>query len=118
VLDTVRVADLELLVLESLGGHVPAQVFLFAPDAGALFCGDYLIDLPSLSEREKSTLSLARFLMTSTNSDSRVFGREMTMLQELMRQSRARLEPVGVTARVFPGHGDFYAVADAEWRCA
>jgi len=107
--------DMELLVLESQGGHVSGQVFFFAPEQGALFCGDYLIDVPSLSDRTKSTLSLARALLTSTNSDSRVFSREMKALGELMRATQARLAPLGRTARVFPGHGDFYSMDEAEW---
>jgi len=110
-----RVGDLELQVLESLGGHVPAQVFFYAPSEGLLFCGDYLIDFRSLSERTKSFLSIARFLMTSTNSDSRVFGREMEQLARLMMETEARLRAQDKSARVFPGHGDFYSVEEAEW---
>ena len=56
VIGEFRVADLYFEILESHGGHVPAQIFLFEPNYGMLFCGDYLIDVPSLSDRTKSTL--------------------------------------------------------------
>jgi len=110
-----QVDDLELKLLESRGGHVPGQVFPFAPEQGILFSGDYLIDVLSLSDRAKSTLTLARLLITSTNSDSRVFGAEMEALKELMRETRRRLAPAGRQARVFPGHGDYYAVDEVDW---
>lgn len=115
VLGGFRVGDVDFLALESLGGHVAGQVFYYAPEEGLLFCGDYLIDVSSLSEREKQTLSIPKFLMTSTNSDSRVFGREMRQLRELMAAAHARLAPRGKTARVFSGHGGFYGVDEAGW---
>lgn len=110
-----EVGDVPFHVLESLGGHVPAQVFFFAPDHGLLFSGDYLIDVPSLSDRAKSTLSLARFLMTSTNTHSRLFAEEMLLLQHLLRENNAALRSKGRRARVFPGHGAFYFVDETEW---
>lgn len=115
IIGEVPVGDMVLHVLESLGGHVPAQVFFFARREGLLFCGDYLIDIRSLSDRTKSTLSIARFLMTSTNSDGRVFGREMRQLADLMMKVNAELASDGKSARIFPGHGDFYSVAEADW---
>lgn len=114
VLGAHRFEDVELLVLESLGGHIPGQVFFFAPEQGALFCGDFLIDVSSLSDRTKNTLSLPRYLLTSTNGDSRLFSREMKALRELMLETQRRLAQSGGTARVFPGHGDFYAMEEVE----
>lgn len=115
VLGGFRAGDVEFLVLESLGGHAAGQVFYFAPREGLLFCGDYLIDLPSLSERDKQTLAVFKHLMTSTNADSRVFNREMAMLRALMRDAQARLAPSGKAARVCSGHGWPYAVDEAGW---
>lgn len=112
---TVSLEDLRLHVLESHGGHVPGQVFFFEPELGCLFSGDYLIDLQSLSDRDKTTLSLARYLVMSTNSDSRMFSREMNALKALMRGTHHALAGQGKVARVFPGHGDFYAVGEADW---
>jgi glyoxylase-like metal-dependent hydrolase (beta-lactamase superfamily II) len=96
----------------------PTPRSVAAPAQGALFCGDFLIDVSSLSDRTKSTLSLPRYLLTSTNDDSRLFGREMNALRELMREAQQRLARTGATARAFPGHGDFYAVEEAQWFAA
>lgn len=115
IIGRVAVGDLELEVLESHGGHVPAQVFFYAPREGLLFCGDYLIDFRSLSERTKSTMSIPRFLLTSTNSDGGVFSSEMRALARLMVDAAARLRKDGRAAWVFPGHGDFYSVDEADW---
>ncbi|MBU1611944.1 MAG: MBL fold metallo-hydrolase, partial [Proteobacteria bacterium] len=112
---TVLVGDVELMALQSLGGHVSSQVFLYSADHGLLFSGDYLIDILSLTDRAKSTLSLARTLMTSTNIDSTLFAREMTRLQCLMLETDQALAPKNKRARIFPGHGFFYAVRDADW---
>jgi glyoxylase-like metal-dependent hydrolase (beta-lactamase superfamily II) len=108
-----ELADLQLLVLQSHGGHVPAQVFFYAPSQGALFCGDYLIDFASLSDRTKSALSIPRYLMTSTNSDGRMFAKEMKCLSELILAADADQRRSGRCATVFPGHGEFYRVRDA-----
>jgi hypothetical protein len=109
------VGDVQLAALASLGGHVASQAFLLDPEHGLLFSGDYLIDVQSLSDRTKSTLSLARRLMTSTNIDSALFAREMAMLKTAMLEIDAGLAARGRMARVFPGHGQFYAVRDAGW---
>jgi len=113
VLDRFAVGDLPFEVLESLGGHVPAQVFFLCREAGLLFCGDYLIDFGSLSDHEKARLSVPRYLMVSTNNDSGTFGREMLMLQRMMLDLDRQLAPQGKHARVFPGHGDPYHVEEA-----
>ncbi len=115
VIGEFRVADLCFEVLESHGGHVPAQVFLYEPEYGLLFCGDYLIDVPSLSDRTKSTLSIARYLMTSTNSDSRLFSKEMRSLKELLRITQAKVRKQGRTVMIFPGHGEFYRITETDW---
>ena len=118
VLGGFHVGDVEFLVLESLGGHVAGQVFFFAPMHGLLFCGDYLIDVASLSDRDKQTLSIPKYLMTSTNSDSRVFSKEMGQLRRLMLDVQQRLKQVGSTAMIFSGHGGLYSVDEAGWQDA
>lgn len=115
VIGKARVADLELLVLGSLGGHAAGQVFYFNPELGILFSGDYLLDAASLSPRERDALSVSKTLLTSTNADSAVFTREMGMLRQLMARTDAELRKKGRRAMVFPGHGDFYPVEQAGW---
>ncbi len=116
VIGRVPVADLDLLVLESLGGHASGQVFFFEPERGLLFCGDYLIDVPSLSDRDKAILSIPKYLVTSTNKDSAVFSREMALLKDLVMEADRRLARSGGTAWVFSGHGGMYTPAEAGWR--
>ncbi len=115
VIGEFQVADLHFEILESHGGHVPAQIFLLEPEYGLFFCGDYLIDVPSLSDRTKSTLSIARYLMTSTNSDSRLFGKEMRALKDLLREIQAHIADKGRTVMIFPGHGEFYRISETDW---
>jgi len=115
VLGRVQVADLELLALESLGGHVAGQVFYFGPEQGVLFTGDYLLDPASLSQRERDALSVHKSLLTNTNADSALFHREMGMLRAFMGEVQAGQARKGGRAMVFPGHGDFYAVDQAGW---
>lgn len=104
------IGDLDFLVLESLGGHVAAQVFFLNQSEGLLFCGDYLLDPESLSEREKANLGVPKFLMISTNRRSEVFREEMEMLKAIALSLNKALAPKGKSTRVFPGHGDFYRV--------
>jgi len=108
-----EVGDVPFEALGSLGGHTPGQVFFLAPEHGMLFSGDYVIDFASLSDHEKGRLSVPRYLMVSTNADSRVFGRELEMLQRLMVGLDADLARPDGKARVFPGHGEPYHVDEA-----
>lgn len=113
LLGAFEVADVRFDVLESLGGHTPGCVFFLAPEAGLLFSSDYLIDLRSLSDHDRARLSVPKHLMISTNADSSIFTREMTMLQELMLEVESQLSAEGRKARVLPGHGDAYHVDEA-----
>ncbi len=115
VIGRTAVADLELLALESLGGHAAAQVFYLSPSIGSLFTGDYLLDAASLSPRERDALSVHKSLLTSTNADSALFVREMGMLRDLMIEMDKDGKKGGCRAMVFPGHGDFYAGDQAGW---
>jgi glyoxylase-like metal-dependent hydrolase (beta-lactamase superfamily II) len=115
VIGKIRIADLEFLVLESLGGHAAGQVFYCNPELGVLFSGDYLLDAASLSPREREALSVHKSLLTSTNTDSVVFAKEMGMLRAVMLRMDEELHKMGGRAMVFPGHGDFYAVDRAGW---
>ena len=80
-----------------------------------IFPGDYLLDAPSISQRGREHLSVHKTLLTSTNTDSELFMREMDMLKALMARTEARLRATGRQAMVFPGHGDFYCVEQARW---
>ncbi|MGD8352306.1 MAG: MBL fold metallo-hydrolase [Nitrospirota bacterium] len=105
VVDSFDVGGHEFRVVESLGGHIPGQVFLVGPDSGLVFTGDYLLLVESLSAEEREVLNLPKFMMTSTNVDSSVFRKEMGMLRDLIVRLDSELDGGAV---VVPGHGDYY----------
>jgi len=111
----VTVGDMGLLALESLGGHATGQVFYLDPERAVMFTGDYLLDAASLSPKDREALSVHKSLLISTNTDSRVFAQEMDMLKTLLRGMDAEARAKGGRAMVFPGHGGFYTVEEAEW---
>ncbi|HIE11849.1 MAG TPA: hypothetical protein EYP63_00220 [Desulfotomaculum sp.] len=108
VIDAFSVGSLEFLVLDSHGGHIPGQVFFVNKEHGLCFSADYLINTGSLSAEEKNNLSLARYLMTSTNTNSQVFREEMAALKDVIEAMDRELKRQGKRAVVFPGHGDYY----------
>ncbi len=105
VIDKREILGEEFFVIESLGGHVPGQVFYFSPELGIIFTADYLLNIPSLREEEKEFLSLPRYLMTSTNTRSEVFREEMEKLKKLIMDFEKKLNK---TILIVPGHGDYY----------
>jgi glyoxylase-like metal-dependent hydrolase (beta-lactamase superfamily II) len=109
VVDRFETGGQQAMVLESLGGHVPGQVFFCLPGAGLIFTGDYLLDVDSLAPREREILNYPKFMMTSTNVNSAVFRREMQMLRALALRMDEELRGLGRQAVVVPGHGDWYA---------
>jgi glyoxylase-like metal-dependent hydrolase (beta-lactamase superfamily II) len=108
VIDRFEVFGIEFLVLESRGGHVPGQVFFLSEEKGLLFTADYLLNVPSLREEEKRFLSIPKFLMTSTNTNSVVFREEMRDLGNLALEIDRELQAKGKGLFIFPGHGDYY----------
>jgi len=108
VIDRFDISGQAYEVIESMGGHVPGQVFFFSPDSGLLFTGDYLLLVDSLSPEEKEFMNLPRFMMTSTNVDSPLFRREMGHLREFALSMDDGLRARGKSVTIVPGHGDYY----------
>jgi len=106
VIDSFELGGVEFLVLQSLGGHVPGQVFFVSPEAGMMFTSDYLLDVDSLGPEEKEVLSVPRFMMVSTNVDSVLFRQEMELLTNLALKLDSEAGPEGMV--IIPGHGDYY----------
>jgi glyoxylase-like metal-dependent hydrolase (beta-lactamase superfamily II) len=104
------VIDQEIFhVLESLGGHVPAQVFFYNTKAGLLFSGDYLLLVDSLEVEEKNFLNIPKLMMTSTNVNSSLFRSEMDMLKKLIKSPKETTDPNKSEVIIIPGHGDYYS---------
>lgn len=108
MIDRFKIGEIEFQVLESLGGHVPGQVFFLSLEGGVIFTADYLLYVPSLTDEEKKILSIPKFLMTSTNANSKIFRREMELLTILCKNINLKLEGLKKGLMIFPGHGDYY----------
>lgn len=106
VIDSFEAGGMDFFILESLGGHVPGQVFFVSPEAGILFTSDYMLNTDSLGPQEREILGVARHMMVSTNVDSTVFRSEMQMLGTMVQCFKADAGTKGIT--VIPGHGSYY----------
>jgi glyoxylase-like metal-dependent hydrolase (beta-lactamase superfamily II) len=105
VIGTVRIGDLELEVLEGLGGHTRGQIYLYSQKAGLLFAADSVINFSSLTRERADYSSLAAFLVTSVNVDSDLAKKERKALLELAAITDAALFPTGRRCLICGGHG-------------
>ncbi len=113
VLDTFSIGPLAFDVLESLGGHTPGLVFFLNKEFGLLFTSDFLLNVKSLTAEDKEHLGIYRYLLTNPNRDSRIYKQETTALREMMLALHKDLKKrKGGRATIFPGHGDYYSVAE------
>lgn len=111
IINTFKVGPLLFEVLESHGGHTPGLVFYLNREFGLLFTSDFLLNVRSLSPEEKEHLGIYQYLLTSPNSDSRVYKEETAALKEMMFSLDRALRAHGRQGYIFPGHGDYYPVA-------
>ena len=105
VMDTLMIGDLELEVLEGLGGHTCGQIYLYSQKAGLLFAADSVINFASLSRERADYSSLAAFLVTSVNVDSALAKKERKALLDLCSETDAALRITGRRCLVCGGHG-------------
>jgi glyoxylase-like metal-dependent hydrolase (beta-lactamase superfamily II)/uncharacterized protein with ACT and thioredoxin-like domain len=111
-IDTFTVGPLLFEVLESHGGHTPGLVFFLNREFGLIFTSDFLLNVRSLSPEEKEHLGIYRYLLTSPNSDSRVYKEEAAALKEMVLSLDEALRAHGRQAYIFPGHGNYYPAAE------
>ncbi|MGA2193548.1 MAG: MBL fold metallo-hydrolase [Nitrospirota bacterium] len=111
IIDSFAVGGLKFSVLSSRGGHIPGHVFFVEPSLGLVFASDYMINIASLSEEEKGSLGVYKYLLTNPNSNHEIFKEEVAALKEIISSLDAGLRRQGLNALVFPGHGDYYAFA-------
>ncbi len=112
VLASFRICGIEFEVLESLGGHLYGQVFLFAPGAGLLFTADSLFNFGSLSEERRRYNSHADFLITSVNVDSELARKERRALMEIAKETTSSIPGAGGRCIVCGGHGAVSVLGD------
>jgi glyoxylase-like metal-dependent hydrolase (beta-lactamase superfamily II) len=101
----VTAGDLELEILEGLGGHTCGQIYLYSQKAGLLFAGDSVINFSSLTKERADYSSLAAFLVTSVNVDSDLAKKERKALLDLVLETDVNLVAAGRRCLVCGGHG-------------
>jgi glyoxylase-like metal-dependent hydrolase (beta-lactamase superfamily II) len=111
VIDSFAVDTEIFYVIESLGGHVPGQVFFLNCASGLFFPGDYLLLTDSLETEERDLLNIPKFILTSTNVNSSLFRLEMDMLRALIREGCKIAISGNHEVVIIPGHGDYYSSA-------
>jgi glyoxylase-like metal-dependent hydrolase (beta-lactamase superfamily II) len=105
VIGTVRIGDLELEILEGLGGHTRGQIYLYSKKSGLLFAADSVINFSSPTRERADYSSLAAFLVTSVNVDSDLAKKERKALLELAAVTDAALLATGRQCLICGGHG-------------
>ncbi|MFA5267922.1 MAG: MBL fold metallo-hydrolase [Methanoregula sp.] len=105
VIGRFRIDNVDLEVLDGLGGHTHGQVFLYSKDHGLLFTADGLINFASLTKERADYSSLAAFLVTSVNVDSEYAKKERAALLALAQETDAALAGTGRRCLVCGGHG-------------
>jgi glyoxylase-like metal-dependent hydrolase (beta-lactamase superfamily II) len=105
VIGRFTIGDVELEVLDGLGGHTHGQVFLYAKDHGLLFAADSVINFQSMTKERADYSSLAAFLVTSVNVDSENARKERKALLELAQETDTALAGSGRRCLICGGHG-------------
>jgi glyoxylase-like metal-dependent hydrolase (beta-lactamase superfamily II)/ACT domain-containing protein len=105
VIGRCRIGDVDLEVLDGLGGHTYGQVFLYSEENGLLFSADSVINFQSLSKERADYSSLAAFLVTSVNVDSENARKERKGLLDLALATNQALAAKGQKCLICGGHG-------------
>jgi glyoxylase-like metal-dependent hydrolase (beta-lactamase superfamily II) len=105
VIGLMSIGDLELEVLEGLGGHTYGQIYLYSQKAGLLFAADSVINFSSLTKERADYSSLAAFLVTSVNVDSDLAKKERKALLEIASETDKILLTKGRRCLICGGHG-------------
>jgi glyoxylase-like metal-dependent hydrolase (beta-lactamase superfamily II) len=105
ILTTIKIGDVSLEVLGSLGRHLFGQIYLYSEEHGLLFAADSIINFSSLTPERSAYNALADFLVTSINVDSELARKERKALFDLIAATDAALKPQGKRCLVCGGHG-------------
>jgi glyoxylase-like metal-dependent hydrolase (beta-lactamase superfamily II)/ACT domain-containing protein len=105
VIGQVSIGDLNLEVLEGLGGHTYGQIFLYSGKQGLIFTADSLINFSSLTKERADYSSLAEFLVTSVNVDSDLAKKERKALLEIAFETDKTLSTKNKRCLICGGHG-------------
>jgi len=114
VIGSFCIGDLELEVLDGLGGHTCGQVFLYSKKHGLIFAADSVINFGSLTKERADYSSLAAFLVTSVNVDSDRAKQERLALMALADETDKALAPSGKRCLICGGHGAVSVLANGK----
>lgn len=114
VIGSFRVGDLDLEVLDGLGGHTCGQVFLYSKAYGLIFAADSVINFGSLTKERADYSSLAAFLVTSVNVDSDRAKQERVALTDLADETDKALVASGKRCLICGGHGAVSVLANGK----
>ncbi|HON82075.1 MAG TPA: MBL fold metallo-hydrolase [Methanoregulaceae archaeon] len=92
-------------VLESPGGHLHGQVYLYCREIGVLFTADTVINFGHLTPDRAAYNTLAVILVTSVNVDSEVAKHERSRVLDLARESSGLYENGRTSCLLCCGHG-------------
>ncbi|HUU75874.1 MAG TPA: MBL fold metallo-hydrolase [Methanoregulaceae archaeon] len=115
IIDTLRIAGVELEILEGRGGHLHGQVYLYSPAIGILFTADTVINFNHLTEERSRYNYLAVFLVTSVNVDSDVAREERKALMELAARSQGEYHNGRRDCLVCGGHGPVSVISGKDF---
>ena len=99
------IGDIAFEILDGLGGHTHGQVFLFSPGHGILFAADSVINFASMTKERADYSSLAAFLVTSVNVDSKRASQERKALLALAQETDDIQKKSGKRCLICGGHG-------------
>lgn len=105
VIATIEIGGIAFEVLESLGGHIGGQVYLFSEEYGLLFAADSIINITSLTKERMAYNALAEFLVASVNVNNDIAKKERGELLTLIAETDEKLRPSGKRCIVCGGHG-------------
>ena len=111
---TIRIGDVELEVLDGLGGHTFGQIYLYSPKHGLLFAADSVINFTSLTPERATYSSLAAFLVTSVNVDSDLAKKERRALLDLAAETDRAISGSGRRCLICGGHGAVSVLEDGK----
>jgi len=114
VIGSFRIGEIELEVLDGLGGHTCGQVFLYSKEYGLIFAADSVINFGSMTKERADYSSLAAFLVTSVNVDSDLAKQERVALMALAEETDRALAPSGRRCLICGGHGAVSVMANGK----
>ncbi len=105
VIGTMNIGGYRFEILESLGGHLHGQVYLYSREIGVLFTADTVINFRHLTPDRVAYNTLAVILVTSVNVDSEVAKEERRRLLDLARDSAGSFQGGRKSCLLCCGHG-------------